>query len=126
MQPAVPTPRNGSNRGRDPGSFSSAASSAIFPGSGAPQKPNGRKNRSMSPQPSSDVPVQPAQPSVGSLAAHRPHAVAAPGSKTTGLSTAADLDPDLDNDADAYEPDTDGGELPQGRFLDRERSWLAF
>lgn len=78
----------------------------------------------MSQQPSSEVPVQPAQPSVGSLAAHRPHAVA--GSVPAGLSTAADLDPDLDNDPDAYEPESDGDELPQGRFLDRERSWLAF
>ncbi|MFE3515328.1 RNA degradosome polyphosphate kinase [Streptomyces sp. NPDC059166] len=78
----------------------------------------------MSQQPSSEVPVQPTQPSVGSLAAHRPHAVA--GAMPAGLSTTADLDPDLDNDADAYEPEQDGEELPQGRFLDRERSWLAF
>lgn len=78
----------------------------------------------MSQQPSSEVPVQSVQPSVGSLASHRPHAVA--GSVPAGLSTAADLDPDLDNDPDAYEPGTEGDELPQGRFLDRERSWLAF
>lgn len=81
----------------------------------------------MSQQPSSEVPVQPAaQPSVGALAAHRPHAVTSPSSHGPGLSTAADLDPDIDADADAYEPDVDGDELPQGRFLDRERSWLAF
>ncbi|QCW78654.1 polyphosphate kinase 1 [Streptomyces sp. S6] len=94
----------------------------------------------MSQQPSSEVPVQPsqpsggpgrpsaapAQPSVGALAAHRPHAVAHSSSGGAGFSTAADLDPDLDADADAYEPDRDGDELPQGRFLDRERSWLAF
>ena len=79
----------------------------------------------MSQQPSSEVPVQP-QPSVGSLAAHRPYAVATPGTRAAGLSMAADLDPGLDNDPDTYEPDTDSDELPQGRFLDRERSWLAF
>lgn len=81
----------------------------------------------MSQQPSSEVPVQPAaQPSVGTLAAHRPHAVASASSREAGLSTAADFDPDIDADADAYEPEADGDELPQGRFLDRERSWLAF
>lgn len=47
---------------------------------------------------------------LGSIAAHRPH---------------VDLEPDLDADLDAYD-DKDGGELPPGRFLDRERSWLAF
>ncbi|WP_415949887.1 RNA degradosome polyphosphate kinase [Streptomyces sp. KLOTTS4A1] len=62
------------------------------------------------------VPVH-AQPSVGSIAAHRPHTVAA---------AVSDLEPDLDADLDAYEDDGDGAELPQGRFLDRERSWLAF
>ncbi|WP_245226616.1 RNA degradosome polyphosphate kinase [Streptomyces smyrnaeus] len=43
------------------------------------------------------------------------------------------LDPDLDSDADVYEGDRDrpDGEaavtdLPPDRFLDRERSWLAF
>ncbi len=46
---------------------------------------------------------------IGSIAAHRLHG----------------LDPDLDGDLDAYE-DKDGGELPPDRFLDRERSWLAF
>ncbi|MQY13123.1 Polyphosphate kinase [Streptomyces sp. RB5] len=60
-----------------------------------------------------------AQPSVGSIAAHRPHAVA-----VTGV---PGMDPDIDADADDYEDDAEGGvELPQGRFLDRERSWLAF
>ncbi len=131
MQPAVPAPRrNGRARGnatqeppgRDPGF---PGPSAIFPGSDAPEERSARNNRSMSQQPSSEVPVQPAaQPSVGSLAAHRPHAT--PASHGVGFSTAADLDPDLDADADAYEPDRDGDELPQGRFLDRERSWLAF
>lgn len=72
MQPALPTPRNGS----EPGPPASPVSSVIFNGSDAPLEPNARKNRSMSQQPSSEVPVQPAQPSVGSLAAHRPNAVA--------------------------------------------------
>ncbi len=62
------------------------------------------------------VPVH-AQPSVGSIAAHRPHTVAA---------VVSDLEPDLDADLDGYEEDGEGAELPQGRFLDRERSWLAF
>ncbi|WP_199551616.1 RNA degradosome polyphosphate kinase [Streptomyces sp. N35] len=62
------------------------------------------------------VPVH-AQPSVGSIAAHRPHTVAA---------AVSDLEPDIDADLDAYEEDGEGAELPQGRFLDRERSWLAF
>jgi polyphosphate kinase len=39
----------------------------------------------------------------------------------------SDLDPDLDADLDGYEAtDAEGEQLPQGRFLDRERSWLAF
>ena len=58
------------------------------------------------------------QPSVGSPAAHRPHTVSGTGS---------DLEPDLDSDLDTYEEgDHDGDQLPLGRFLDRERSWLAF
>ncbi|MEU5423466.1 RNA degradosome polyphosphate kinase [Streptomyces sp. NPDC001407] len=74
------------------------------------------------------------QPSVGSIAAHRPYAVAAPASPG--------LEPDLDaSDLGTYgdpaygdpaygDEGLDGayGEepLPHGRFLDRERSWLAF
>ncbi|MEV0371053.1 RNA degradosome polyphosphate kinase [Streptomyces sp. NPDC050636] len=62
-----------------------------------------------------------AQPSVGSIAAHRPHAVGVP---------LPELEPDLDADLDSYEdqgvPGADGEELPIGRFLDRERSWLGF
>ncbi|ARX84531.1 MULTISPECIES: RNA degradosome polyphosphate kinase [Streptomyces] len=68
-----------------------------------------------------DIGVRHAQPSVGSLAAHRPHTIAA---------TVSDLDPDIDADLDGYDEDAQAGyggaELPQGRFLDRERSWLAF
>jgi polyphosphate kinase len=86
--------------------------------SDAPIMPSTRKNGFMSQQPA-EVPVQHPQPSVGSIAAHRPHTVAA---------TVSDLEPDLDADLDSYEEDHegDGAELPQGRFLDRERSWLAF
>ncbi|TJZ52814.1 RNA degradosome polyphosphate kinase [Streptomyces piniterrae] len=62
-----------------------------------------------------------AQPSVGSIAAHRPHAVGVP---------LPELEPDLDADLDSYDdhgvPGANGEELPSGRFLDRERSWLAF
>nr|WP_318202696.1 RNA degradosome polyphosphate kinase [Streptomyces sp. SCL15-4] len=58
------------------------------------------------------------QPPVGSIAAHRQHAVSP---AVSGLA------PDLDADLDAYEETpADGAPLPQGRFLDRERSWLAF
>ncbi|WP_208033002.1 RNA degradosome polyphosphate kinase [Streptomyces cyanogenus] len=59
------------------------------------------------------------QPSVGSLAAHRQRAVAA---------AVSDLEPDIDADLDAYQEEAraEGAPLPQGRFLDRERSWLAF
>ncbi|MGK5732502.1 RNA degradosome polyphosphate kinase [Streptomyces sp. URMC 124] len=83
------------------------------------------------------------QPSVGAIAAHRPLAVASP-------AASPGLEPDLDADLGPYEhgggyghdayghgpsyaPGRDGdddpygdGPLPQGRFLDRERSWLAF
>ncbi|MFH8790013.1 RNA degradosome polyphosphate kinase [Streptomyces roseoverticillatus] len=95
------------------------------------------------------------QPSVGSIAAHRPYAVAGP-------TASPGLEPDLDADLgpypyghDVYDDDGYGhdgyghdgygsrparepgqgdagddsqgdGPLPQGRFLDRERSWLAF
>ncbi|MFE6780455.1 RNA degradosome polyphosphate kinase [Streptomyces sp. NPDC057702] len=70
--------------------------------------------------PDTDHQARPApQPSIGSIAAHRPHAVGAPPVRS--------LEPDIDADADAYvAPDEEADELPQGRFLDRERSWLAF
>ncbi|MGW4553694.1 RNA degradosome polyphosphate kinase [Streptomyces sp. NPDC004279] len=55
------------------------------------------------------------QPSVGSIAAHRPHTLAA---------TVSELEPDIDADLSSY--DVAEGALPQGRFLDRERSWLQF
>lgn len=109
MQPAVPDPppMNGKLR------LTPALSDAPI---GVPA----RKNGAMS-QPSTQGQVQHAQPSVGSIAAHRPHTLAA---------AVSDLDPDIDADLDAYDEDGqvghDGAELPQGRFLDRERSWLAF
>lgn len=85
--------------------------------SDAPVSLPARKNGSMN-QPSAQAPVQHPQPSVGSIAAHRPHTVAA---------NVSDLEPDIDADLDAYEDLVqDGIMLPQGRFLDRERSWLAF
>ncbi len=96
--------------------------------SGAPTGGVARKNKTMSePTAQTEVTspdadgVRHAQPSVGALAAHRPHTVAA---------AVSDLDPDLDADLDAYDEDAQAGHggaaLPQGRFLDRERSWLAF
>ncbi|NGO70493.1 RNA degradosome polyphosphate kinase [Streptomyces boncukensis] len=64
-----------------------------------------------------------AQPSVGSIAAHRAQAV-------PGAASDLRLEPDIDSDVDLYEegqePDRADSELPPGRFLDRERSWLAF
>ncbi len=84
--------------------------------SDAPVPLRARKNGYMS-QSHAQAEVQPTQPSVGSIAAHRPHTVAA---------AVSDLEPDIDADLDSYEDATDGPLLPQGRFLDRERSWLAF
>lgn len=57
-------------------------------------------------QPDAKAPMKHAQPSVGSIAAHRPHAIAA---------TTSDLEPDLDSDLDHFE-DADDTELPLGRF----------
>ncbi|AJT65177.3 Polyphosphate kinase [Streptomyces lydicus] len=58
---------------------------------------------------------------MGSIAAHRPNAV---------RGALPELEPEMDADLDGYEetgvPGADGQELPKGRFLDRERSWLAF
>lgn len=68
------------------------------------------------------------QPSVGSLAAHRPHPVAG-GEYDLAAAKLAGIVADIDADPDDYEEDyasQEGAELPQGRFLDRERSWLAF
>ncbi|WP_371584222.1 RNA degradosome polyphosphate kinase [Streptomyces sp. NBC_01314] len=77
-----------------------------------------RKNGVMSQSNAQADPVQHAQPTVGSITGHRPHTVSA---------AVSDLEPDIDADLDGYEEEEyDGEKLPQGRFLDRERSWLAF
>ena len=116
MNPAVPEhspPREGPE-----GNGSTHVTPPLPPAlSDAPVMLAARKNGSMS-QPNTQAQVQHAQPSVGSIAAHRPHTVAA---------AVSDLEPDIDADLDAYEESPyDGPQLPQGRFLDRERSWLAF
>lgn len=123
----APPPQNGAGaeRGRP---------FVALPGlSGAPVTRSARKNGFMSQQnaqapahpsptaprdgePSGRANMQNQQPSVGSIAAHRPHTVAA---------TVSELEPDLDADLDSYE-EAEGAQLPQGRFLDRERSWLQF
>ncbi|MFB6959630.1 RNA degradosome polyphosphate kinase [Streptomyces sp. NPDC056309] len=126
MKPAAPEP--------EPPRVGTAAVLPRLPFD-APVPPHARKNRFMSqpdtqaaqtpPAPTTLVggPAGPAttqnpQPSVGSIAAHRPHTVAA---------TVSDLEPDIDADLDGYvEAPAEGEQLPQGRFLDRERSWLAF
>ena len=51
----------------------------------APDHPSARNNGFMSQQPSAEVPLQHIQPSVGSIAAHRPQTVA------NVAATAADL-----------------------------------
>ncbi|WP_373996175.1 RNA degradosome polyphosphate kinase [Streptomyces sp. 6-11-2] len=126
MKPAAPEP--------EPPREGTAAALPRVPFD-APVLPQARKNRFMS-QPDTQAaqtpsapttlvegPAGPAtaqnpQPSVGSIAAHRPHTVAA---------TVSDLEPDIDADLDGYvEAPAEGEQLPQGRFLDRERSWLAF
>lgn len=92
--------------------------------SAVPGQARTRENRGMddsSPLVTAAQPAQPAQPSVGSIAARRPHAVAPAMQRA-----AQQIDPDLDADADDYDGQEADEELPQGRFLDRERSWLAF
>ncbi|MGW4150025.1 RNA degradosome polyphosphate kinase, partial [Streptomyces albogriseolus] len=114
MHPAAaePSPR------RVNGRYGSASGPPSLPPahSDAPVAPSARNNGVMS-QPNTPAQVQHSQPSVGSIAAHRPHTVAG---------TVSDLEPDIDADLDGYEEAlTDGATpLPQGRFLDRERSWL--
>ncbi|MDK1472391.1 RNA degradosome polyphosphate kinase [Streptomyces sp. 549] len=63
----------------------------------------------------SAVSADQAPAALGSIDASRPQAATVP---------AVDLDAELDADPDAYGGGDD--DLPQGRFLDRERSWLAF
>ncbi|MFI0241901.1 RNA degradosome polyphosphate kinase [Streptomyces sp. NPDC016845] len=101
----------------------------------APGRATARKNGAMS-QPSQSNAAQepttpaPPQPSVGSLAAHRPQPVAGADYDRTAAKLAgivADIDADPDDYEDEYAgQDATGADLPQGRFLDRERSWLAF
>lgn len=111
MKPPAPATRNGTvPPTRSPRALTPALSDAL-------DTPGARNNGDMSQQPSAEVPLQPAQPSVGTIAAHRPHTLAA---------AVSDLEPDIDADLDAYEDESEGDELPSGRFLDRERSWLAF
>ncbi|MFI6880608.1 MULTISPECIES: RNA degradosome polyphosphate kinase [Streptomyces] len=102
------------------------------PGSGSARKngamsqPNAAQDQTESSSSSApDAATPQPQPSVGSLAAHRPHTVAGGDfdGKLTGI--VADIDADPDDYEDDY-AGQDGAELPQGRFLDRERSWLAF
>ncbi|MFE3036121.1 RNA degradosome polyphosphate kinase [Streptomyces canus] len=117
MKPAVPEP---SPPPEDAARNGNGPVAAVLPlaASDAPVSLPARKNGGMS-QSNSQAEVQHVQPSVGSIAAHRPHTVSA---------TVSDLEPDLDADLDAYEeiPADGAAQLPQGRFLDRERSWLAF
>ncbi|MGW5370634.1 RNA degradosome polyphosphate kinase [Streptomyces sp. NPDC004009] len=112
MKPAVPEP--------SPPPEGPAGNGAVTlppARSDAPVSPVARKNGVMS-QHDTQAEAQHTQPSVGSIAAHRSHTVAA---------TVSDLEPDLDADLDGYEEAPgEGAPLPQGRFLDRERSWLAF
>ncbi len=73
---------------------------------------------------------QPQSP-VGSIAAHRLSSSTDPGS-VPGAGPGLGLDPDLDSDPDVYGggagrlDDESATDLPADRFLDRERSWLAF
>ncbi|KOV95028.1 RNA degradosome polyphosphate kinase [Streptomyces sp. NRRL B-3648] len=130
MKPAVPEPSP-----HPEGSAGNGAVTLPPARSDAPVSPVARKNGFMRqqdtqadahPSPATALGGGPAgrsdspnpQPSVGSLAAHRQRAVAA---------AVSDLEPDIDADLDAYEEaQAEGAPLPQGRFLDRERSWLAF
>src|ERR1044072_2121278 len=116
MKPAAPEPSP--PLGGTAGNGDARGLAAVPPAlSDAPVSLLARKNGSMN-QPNAQAQVQHAQPSVGSIAAHRPHTVSA---------AVTDLEPDIDADLDAYEEAPfDGPQLPQGRFLDRERSWLAF
>ncbi|QNS05049.1 RNA degradosome polyphosphate kinase [Streptomyces xanthii] len=108
MQPPAPVP--------DPPTESNALNGASARKNGRMSQPNAAQDQS-SPK---------AQPSVGSLAAHRPHPVAAGDFDAKLAGIVADIDADPDDYEEDYSGRADGDELPQGRFLDRERSWLAF
>ncbi len=99
MQPAAPEPER-----KPPLRLASALSDAPMP-------PATGKNGAMlrTPGETPDPLEQGPQPPLASLtSAHRAQPAA-----------------DLDSDPDDY-PGDDEAELPEGRFLDRERSWLAF
>ncbi|WP_425831272.1 RNA degradosome polyphosphate kinase [Streptomyces fractus] len=131
MQPPAPEPSEPARRGGL--TLAPAYSDAV----GAPRTASTRKNGAMSQpnaaqdQTTDTAPASSAsqpQPSVGSLAAHRPHPVAG-GEYDLAAAKLAGIVADIDADPDDYEEDyaqQEGAELPQGRFLDRERSWLAF
>ncbi|WP_443049816.1 RNA degradosome polyphosphate kinase [Streptomyces sp. NBC_00287] len=117
MKPAVPEPSPPPEGSSGNGDARRLAAKLPPASSDAPVSLDARKNGSMSQQ-NAQAQVQHAQPSVGSIAAHRSRTVAG---------SMSDLEPDIDADLDAYEEaPSDGAPLPQGRFLDRERSWLAF
>ncbi|MEV0844958.1 RNA degradosome polyphosphate kinase [Streptomyces sp. NPDC049954] len=122
MQPAVPEPRPSGDPTAGPSPHGPLRLTASPPGAAGEEGPfdapgtgSTRKNDFMT-QSSSSASVHP-RPSTGSLAAHRP---------TVVRSGDSDLEPDLDSDLDVYEDTSGGAELPPNRFLDRERSWLAF
>ncbi|MBA0053105.1 RNA degradosome polyphosphate kinase [Streptomyces sp. AJS327] len=68
------------------------------------------------------------QPSVGPIAAHRPRTLRDADADADG--DRRRREPEIDSDPDLYRegegPDGAADDLPAGRFLDRERSWLAF
>src|SRR5262245_58183132 len=100
MKPAVPEPSP------PPEGFAGNGVVQLPPArSDAPVTARARKNGVMSQQNAQAAEVHHAQPSVGSIAAHRPHTVAA---------VVSDLEPDLDADLDTYEESqVDGVQLPQ-------------
>jgi polyphosphate kinase len=131
MQPPAPEPAEPARRGGL--TLAPAYSDAVAAprtasrrNNGAMSQPNAAQDQTTdtAPAPSATQP----QPSVGSLAAHRPHPVAG-GEYDLAAAKLAGIVADIDADPDDYEEDyanQEGAELPQGRFLDRERSWLAF
>ncbi|GAA2293862.1 RNA degradosome polyphosphate kinase [Streptomyces kunmingensis] len=138
MQPPAPEPAKAPQGPVPQGRLRLAPALSDRPS--APETARTRKNGAMSqnaaqdptasaPPASTPAPAAPQpQPSVGSLAAHRPQPVAGGDFDRTSAKLAgivADIDADPDDYEDEY-AGRDGAELPQGRFLDRERSWLAF
>ncbi|MGW7354106.1 RNA degradosome polyphosphate kinase [Streptomyces sp. NPDC054784] len=143
-QPAVPQPADATGprtRPQETRSQDSRTQDSRTPGSRTPDSRtrgsrtgDSRTENAPTPDARPSAAARP-QPSVGAIAAHRPHAAARPRPDVAGRTAGSggdgpDLDPDLDSDPDTYEegrgPDDGTGDLPAGRFLDRERSWLAF